>query len=121
MAAKAIIDLTINQGETFSLSIPVGRAYNGQVVKAQIRCSYGGPGTPGQLIQEFTTVPVTGGIAVISLTAAQTAALTSPISARCDENPVQIGDYDVTSTPDTGTTVTRHRQGRAFLDRAVTE
>jgi hypothetical protein len=111
--AATTLDLTIEQGATFSQPITLGAAtWDGQATTAQLRTTYDG----GKLI-DFTAA-IAAGILTLSLTAAQTAALSAPAYARADEQLIQIGYYDVESI--SGAVVTRHRQGRVYLSRGIT-
>ncbi len=74
MATK--LNLSIDQGATFSQTIAVGSTYSGYTVRGKLRQT----GFLGALLADLTCTAVSvGGDTTISLTAAQTAA---PSSAR---------------------------------------
>jgi hypothetical protein len=111
MPATAL-DLTIEQGATFSQAIALGAGtWDGQVVTAQIRSAFG-----GQLLATFTGV-IASGTLTLSLTATQTAAIQGPAHARADEREIVIGYYDAESV--NAGVITRHRQGKVTLSREV--
>ncbi len=107
------LDLTIEQGATFSQVIALGAAtWDGQTVTAKIRSAFG-----GNVLATLTGVIASGNL-TLSLTAAETAALVAPAFARADEREVLLGYYDAESA--SGGVVTRHRQGKVTLSREVT-
>ncbi len=111
--AATNLDLTIEQGATFSQAIALGAStWNGQAATAQIRSKFDG----GKLVD--ITAAIATDTLTLSLTAVQTAALVAPAYARADEQTVLIGYYDVESI--SGDVVTRHRQGRVYLSRGIT-
>jgi hypothetical protein len=106
------LNLTIEQGATFSQVVAVGEAYNGLSPRGTIRRSFG-----GDSLASLTCSAVAAGNTTISLTAAQTAAL-QPLSALPSERDVVIGVWDLeTPTADATPVVTRHRQGKVILSR----
>lgn len=105
---------TIQQGATLSVSVTVGAAYDGWTGRSKIRRSFDG-GT----LAEPTISTVSGGSLTISLTAAQTAALTRPVQARCDERIAFYGLHDVEITD--GTSVVRAAEGKVFHSSEVTK
>lgn len=108
--AATLLDLTIEQGATFSQAIALGATtWNGQVVTAQIRSKFG-----GGILATLTGV-IASDTLTLSLTAVQTALLQAPAYARDDEREVVIGYYDAESV--SAGVVTRHRQGKVTLSR----
>jgi hypothetical protein len=113
MATK--LNLTIDQGATFSQTIAVGVSYSGYTVRGKIRQA----GFLGATLAEFTCTAVSvGGDTTISLTAAQTAALCAPTWSAADERLVDLGVYDLELV--SGATVVRSREGIAKLSREAT-
>lgn len=106
------LNLTIEQGATFSVDVNVGTTYNGRTPTAKIRNRFG-----GTLLATPSCTAVSAGVTTVSLTAAQTAALTAPASARDDERDVVIGYWEMIDT--NAGVVTRQRQGTVTLSRQV--
>lgn len=113
MSATAL-NLTIEQGATLSLAIALGAAtWDGQAATAVIRSRFG-----GTLVKALTCSAIAASAVTISLTAAETALLTAPASARNDERDVVLGYWELLATTG-GTVVTRLRQGTVTLSRQV--
>jgi hypothetical protein len=106
------LNLTIEQGANLSQVITVGTTYNGRTPSAKIRDRFG-----GTLLTSPSCTAVSAGDTTISLTAAQTAALSAPAYARDDERNVVIGYWELTDT--NAGVVTRLRQGTVTLSRQV--
>lgn len=112
MSATAL-NLTIEQGATYSLSIDLGAAtWNGQTAAAVIRDRFG-----GTLLKALTCSAIAANAVTISLTAAESALLSAPAYARDDEAAVIIGHWELIATQ--GAAVTRLRQGTVTLSRQV--
>lgn len=108
--------LIIEQGATFSQAFSVSTALNGATVAGKIRNTFNQP--LSLLIATFSCTDVAAGSTTASLTAAVTAALRRPITARFDEYRVLIGYYDLEVT--LGAAVTRSYHGPVFLDSRQT-
>lgn len=109
MPATAL-NITIEQGATFSQVVNVGATYQGITPTGQLRRSFG-----GDLLAALTCSAVDGsGNTTISLTATQTGSL-QPIDALPSEREVVIGVWDLETS--SGGTVVRHRQGKVILSR----
>lgn len=109
MPATAL-NLTIEQGATFSQVINIGTTYTGLTPTGQIRRSF-----QGDLLTALTFTAVDGsGNTTVSLTATATASL-QPIDALPSERDALIGIWDM-ETSNAGTVV-RHRQGKVILSR----
>jgi len=111
--AATRLDITIEQGATFSQTIAVGEAYDGYTARASIRTAFG-----GSRVVDLSCTTVASGNTTISLTAAQAALLTAPAYARADEREVKIGEWDLELV--SGETVVRSRYGEANLSREAT-
>lgn len=109
MPASAL-NLTIEQGATFSQVVNVGVTYVGLTPTGQLRRSFG-----GDLLVPLSCTAVDGsGNTTISLTAVQTGSLQA-IDALPSEREVVIGVWDL-ETSNAGAVV-RHRQGKVILSR----
>lgn len=107
------LNLTIEQGATFSQSIALGAAtWNGHSAIAKLYDRFG-----GQLLAEFTCSAIAANAVTISLTATQTAELTVPAYIRDDQRKFTYGYWDLTA--DDAVTITRLREGTVLLSRQV--
>lgn len=112
MAATAL-NITIEQGATFSQVINLGVTYTGLTPTGMLKRQF-----QGDKLADLTCTAVDGsGNTTISLTAIATAAL-QPIGALPSEREVAIGVWDL-ETSNAGTVV-RHRQGKVILSREAT-
>lgn len=108
-------DITIEQGATYSDTLAVGTAYNTYTARGKIRDAFG-----GNVLADFTGGTVTAGSVSISLTAAQTAALTATDVQSDQDREVPLGFYDIELVSGDLVTVVRVRQGKVILSREVT-
>lgn len=108
-----ILNLTLEQGATFSSTIAVGAGYDAYTARAKLRREFG-----GEVLATFACTTVSGGNTTVSLTATETAALTSPTWARTDEREIAVGVWDLELV--SGATVVRARQGTVKLSREAT-
>lgn len=107
------LNLTIEQGATFSQVINIGAALVGVTPTASIRDKFG-----GTKLADLTCSAVTaGGDTTISLTATVTAGLSAP-NALPSERDAVIGVWDMETL--VTATVVRHRQGKVILSREAT-
>jgi hypothetical protein len=106
------LDITVEQGATYSLAVTVGTTYNGLTPRGSIRSAFG-----GNKLADFTCSVVSAGITTITLSATITAAMVSP-SIYDDLREVIIGSWDLET--DSSGTVVRHRQGRVTLSLEAT-
>jgi hypothetical protein len=106
------LNLTIEQGATFSQTIAVGSGYNGHTARGTLRRSFG-----GDILAELTCSAISAGNVTVSLTAAQTRDLTA-IGALPSEREVVIGAWDLEA--DNAGAVARLRQGKVILSREAT-
>lgn len=112
MPASAL-NLTIEQGATFSQVVNLGTTYTGLTPTAMVRQSFG-----GNLLATFTCTAVdASGNTTISLSATITAALQVNGLSPADRE-VLLGVWDL-ETSNAGTVV-RHRQGKVILSREAT-
>jgi hypothetical protein len=109
------LNLTIEQGATFSQTIAVGNTYDGYTARAKLRSQFG---PCGELLATFTCSAVSSGNVTLSLTAAQTALLLAPTWAQWDERSILIGVWDLELV--SGATVVRARQGEVDLSLEAT-
>jgi hypothetical protein len=117
MAATAL-NLTIEQGATFSQVVNLGTTYTGLTPTAMLRRSFGSGSGGGDLIASFSCTAVDGsGNTTVSLTATVTAALQA-IGALPSEREAVLGVWDM-ETINAGVVV-RHRQGKVILSREAT-
>jgi hypothetical protein len=106
------LNITIEQGATFSQAVDVGASFNGLTPRGTLRRAFG-----GVKLADLTCTAVSGGNTTISLTAVQTAALTD-LGERPDQREAIVGVWDL-ETESAGTVV-RHRHGQVILSREAT-
>ena len=109
MAAQSL-NLTLEQGATFSQVVNVGATFAGLTPRGTLRRSFGGE----KLADLACSAVSAGGDTTISLTAAQTKDLTA-LDALPSEREVLIGVWDLET--DNAGAVARHRQGKVILSR----
>lgn len=108
--------LIIEQGATFTQSFTVDASFNGYTATGKIRDTYAQP--VSALLATLVCTTVAAGAFTASLTAAVTALLRRPISARFDEVRTLIGYYDIELT--SGVIVSRAFYGPVYLDSRQT-
>lgn len=128
----AVVDITIEQGATFSQSVIGLNTYEGWAARGQVRRGFGGYSAIGPyvggganygfdqaLLATFTCPNVVAGVLAYSLTAAVTALLMRPTWARGDRPVVDYGWYDLQVV--SGSTVIRVQRGKVLLSCEVTQ
>lgn len=111
MSATAL-NITIEQGATFSQVIAVGGTYDGDTARATMRRTFG-----GEKLADLTCSAISAGNVTISLTAVETAALTV-MDGTPTEREIVIGVWDLEAVD--GASVVRLRQGKVILSREAT-
>jgi len=106
-----VLNLTIEQGATFTQAVAVGAAYDGYTARAALRSGFG-----GALLATYTATTVASGSTTLGLAAAITAALTPPTWADASRE-ITLGVYELELVSPDGLIVVRARQGSATLSR----
>ena len=109
-----ILNLVIEQGAKFSRTVNIGTDFNGETPTAKIRDQFG-----GVVLATIACSEVEDGETILSLTAAETAALTVPAGTRIDDRgPVVIGAYEAEIDDDGAVRVL---QGKVSLSRRTAQ
>ena len=107
------VDITIEQGATFTKTVEVGSAYDGYTARAKVRRDFG-----GSVIVELTATTVASGETTLSLTATETADIARPANAAFRERVAEMGVFDLELV--SGATVVRAVEGKAFHSAEAT-